>query len=106
MSLLKLLSVGHSFVGMNGERGRFKMTQENLLPRFAPLRCSYEAPEQSGPKTFQASSAIPQSGGNSSAGSTPVSSRQVSSSGTAPLAPREPLGTVAAAVSQGERRGR
>jgi len=79
MSLLKLLSVGHSFVGMNEDRSRFKMTQENLLPRFAPLRRSEDRPEDHRPKVFQNSSAIPQRlGGDKPAASATSPSRHSS----------------------------
>ena len=75
MSLSKLLSVGHSFVGMNEDHSRFKMTQENLLPRFAPLRRSPGDPVDPAPKIDPPAFSIPRSVN----GEKPVASPSVSS---------------------------
>ena len=37
MSLMKLLSVSHSFVGGRNQSGRYKMAEQSLLPKFAPV---------------------------------------------------------------------
>jgi len=37
MSLMKLLSVSQSFAGGRNEPGRYKMAEQSLLPKFAPV---------------------------------------------------------------------
>lgn len=37
MSLTNLLAVGRSVIGIRSEPTRYKMTQDNLLPKFAPV---------------------------------------------------------------------
>ena len=37
MSLIKLLSVSQSLVGGRNQPGRYKMVEQNLLPKFAPV---------------------------------------------------------------------
>ena len=37
MSLMKLLSVSKSFAGGRNEQGRYKMAEQGLLPKFAPM---------------------------------------------------------------------
>lgn len=77
MCLSKLLSVGHSFVGMNEDHSRFKMTQENLLPKFAPLRRSVGYPVDPAPKLTPPAFSTPRSvNGKKPAASPSVSSRQ------------------------------
>lgn len=38
MNLNKLLAVGKSFFGIRSERSPYELRQENLLPRFGPVR--------------------------------------------------------------------
>ena len=37
MSLLRLLSLGHSLKGLKGEPSRYKLSEQNLLPKFAAV---------------------------------------------------------------------
>ena len=55
MSLMRLLAVGKSIIGLSAGRSPYRMRQENLLPKFGPAKGAKAKP----PGPAEAASAIP-----------------------------------------------
>src|SRR5437879_4122014 len=84
MSLMKLLSVSKSFAGGRHQPGRYKMVEQGLLPKFAPVgRPVSLAPNRKpdGPAVKKEQNATPMGASNS----LPESLSQVANSVTEPV---------------------
>src|SRR5882724_5615836 len=98
MSLMKLLSVSKSFAGGRNQSGRYKMVEQGLLPKFAPVgRPVSLAPKRKSvaPAAKKEQSTIPMDASNSQ----PENLFQIADRVTEPVKAVAPTPRVAACVN-------